>query len=65
MERKMKTEALPQTDSIQELAEFWDKHDLTDFEDFGTLVGVASDLLLSHTEPAKRVTRCPQDEHIS
>jgi len=33
MERKMKTEALPQTDSIQELAEFWDKHDLTDFED--------------------------------
>ena len=29
----MKTEALPQTDSIQELAEFWDKHDLTNFED--------------------------------
>jgi len=29
----MKTEALPQTDSIQELAEFWDTHDLTDFED--------------------------------
>jgi len=26
-------EALPQTDSIQELAQFWDKHDLTDFED--------------------------------
>ena len=29
----MKTEALPQTDSIQELAQFWDMHDLTDFED--------------------------------
>ncbi len=30
----MKTaEALPKTDSIQELAEFWDTHDLTDFED--------------------------------
>ena len=29
----MKTEALPQTDSIQELAQFWDRHDLTDFED--------------------------------
>jgi predicted DNA binding CopG/RHH family protein len=28
----MKTEALPQTDSIQELAQFWDTHDLTDFE---------------------------------
>ncbi len=29
----MKTQRLPQTDSIQELALFWDTHDLTDFED--------------------------------
>lgn len=29
----MKAEALPQTDSIQELAQFWDTHDLMDFED--------------------------------
>jgi hypothetical protein len=29
----MKTQRLPQTDSIQELARFWDTHDLTDFED--------------------------------
>jgi len=29
----MKTDALPQTDSIQELAQFWDAHDVTDFED--------------------------------
>ena len=29
----MKTQELPQTDSIQELAQFWDTHDLTDFED--------------------------------
>lgn len=29
----MKTESLPQTDSIQELAQFWDTHDLTDFEE--------------------------------
>jgi hypothetical protein len=28
----MKTEALPKTDSIQELAQFWDTHDLTDLE---------------------------------
>ena len=28
----MKTPELPQTDSIQELAQFWDSHDLTDFE---------------------------------
>jgi hypothetical protein len=24
---------IPQTDSIQELAHFWDTHDLTDFKD--------------------------------
>jgi len=29
----MNTQKLPQTDSIQELAQFWDTHDLTDFED--------------------------------
>ena len=28
----MKSQRIPQTDSIQELAEFWDTHDLTDFE---------------------------------
>jgi hypothetical protein len=33
MERAMKKSKLPKTDSIQELAEFWDTHDLTDFED--------------------------------
>ena len=26
-------QALPRTDSINELARFWDKHDITDFED--------------------------------
>jgi len=29
----MSTPKLPQTDSIQELAKFWDTHDLTEFED--------------------------------
>jgi hypothetical protein len=29
----MKTCKLPQTDLIEELAKFWDIHDLTDFED--------------------------------
>ncbi len=29
----MNKKKIPKTDSIQELAEFWDKHDLTDFED--------------------------------
>jgi hypothetical protein len=27
----MRTKAIPRTDSIQELAQFWDSHDLTDF----------------------------------
>jgi predicted DNA binding CopG/RHH family protein len=29
----MKKSKLPKTDWIQKLAEFWDTHDLTDFED--------------------------------
>jgi predicted DNA binding CopG/RHH family protein len=33
MEEPMKRPKIPQTDSIQELAQFWDAHDLTDFED--------------------------------
>ena len=33
MEESTNRERLPQTDSIQELAKFWDTHDLTDFED--------------------------------
>lgn len=33
MERTMKDRKIPKTDSIEELARFWDTHDLTDFED--------------------------------
>jgi len=29
----VKARKIPQTDSIEELARFWDTHDLTDFED--------------------------------
>ena len=29
----MNTSKLPQTDSIEELAKFWDNHDVTDFND--------------------------------
>ena len=29
----MKRVNIPQTDSIEELARFWDTHDLTEFED--------------------------------
>ena len=33
MEKPMKTPKIPHTDSIEELARFWDTHDLTDFAD--------------------------------
>jgi CopG antitoxin of type II toxin-antitoxin system len=33
MEKSMTTAKIPQTDSITELAQFWDTHDLTDFTD--------------------------------
>ena len=33
MELGMNRKNIPKTDSIQELADFWDTHDLTDFED--------------------------------
>lgn len=33
MEKSMNSSLLPQTDSIQKLAQFWDSHELTDFED--------------------------------
>jgi hypothetical protein len=33
MEQSMKSHNLPQIDSIRELAQFWDNHDLTDYED--------------------------------
>ena len=33
MEKTMKARKIPSTDSIEELARFWDSHDLTEFED--------------------------------
>jgi CopG antitoxin of type II toxin-antitoxin system len=33
MGKPMNISSIPQTDSIKELAHFWDTHDLTDFED--------------------------------
>ena len=62
----MKTEALPQTDSIQELAQFWDKHDLTDFEDeleeviepvFERWTVIALDLESAEAEAVKKLAQ--------
>src|SRR5260370_24506461 len=33
MEETMRNPGIPETDSIEELAAFWDTHDLTEFED--------------------------------
>jgi hypothetical protein len=33
MEKAMKTSKMPRTDSVSELAKFWDTHDLTDFQE--------------------------------
>ena len=33
MAKPINSPKIPQTDSIQELAQFWDTHDLTDFDD--------------------------------
>ena len=33
MAKAMKARKIPESDSVEELARFWDTHDLTDFED--------------------------------
>ena len=39
MEKEMSRQKIPQSDSIQELAAFWDAHDLTEFEGQLEVVG--------------------------
>jgi predicted DNA binding CopG/RHH family protein len=60
----MKTESLPQTDSIQELAQFWDTQDVTDYEDeleevtepvFERRTVIALDLESEEAEAVKRL----------
>ena len=48
MEKPMKTPKIPHTDSITELARFWDTHALTDFED--ELEEVHEPIFERHTE---------------
>jgi len=51
----MNKNKIPKTDSIQELANFWDTHDLTDFEDqleeINELVFERKNVLKVHLEP--------------
>lgn len=55
----MTTTRLPSTDSIDELARFWDKNDLTDFED--QLVEAPAGTFGGQTELS--VTLAPEELH--
>jgi predicted DNA binding CopG/RHH family protein len=48
MEKQMSTSKIPQTDSIEELAKFWDTHDVTEFE--GELEEVTEPVFEQKTE---------------
>lgn len=48
----MRTKQLPTTDSIDELARFWDEHDLTDYED--ELKEVTEPVFVRGQEPSIR-----------
>ena len=67
----MKHSKLPKTDSIQKLAEFWDTHDLSDFEDeleeVAEPVFVRGSAIKVHLEPpeAEAVQRMAQAKGVS
>jgi hypothetical protein len=57
LESPMKKSKLPKTDSIPELADFWDRHDLTDFE--GELAEVAGPVFVRVTAIKVPLGVCP------
>ena len=68
MEKAMRHQTLPATDSIEELARFWETHDLADFEQdleeadepvFGRHTGTSLtiDLKLLEAQRLKRIAR--------
>jgi predicted DNA binding CopG/RHH family protein len=71
MERAMKTNKLPRTDSIQELARFWETHDLTDFEDEleevtkPVFAGGDSIRLHLHSRDAEAIRRLAESKGVS
>ena len=71
MEQAMKPTKLPKTDSIRELALFWDTHDLTEFD--GDLVEVTDPVFVEedsinlhlHSRDAKAVRRLAESKGLS
>jgi hypothetical protein len=68
MEKAMKHKLLPATDSIEELAKFWETHDLADFEEHleeaqkpvfvrPTVTSVTIDLQPIEAQRLKRIAR--------
>ena len=55
----MNTHKFPQSDSIKELAEFWDTHDLTDFE--GQLEEVTQVVFEKESETVMKLRLQPQE----
>ena len=59
MEEQMKIKEIPQIDSIEELARFWDTHDLTDFED--QLEEVIEPIFIGETESVIKIHLQPAE----
>lgn len=56
----MKKSELPTTDSVRELAAFWDAHDLTDFEDH--LEDVAEPVFVREPDAAAGAINVPLEQ---
>jgi predicted DNA binding CopG/RHH family protein len=70
----MKTQNIPQMDSIKELAMFWDTHDLTDFEEqleevtepvFERQTVINIHLPFKEVEGVKRIAKSKGVDHVA
>ena len=55
----MRSQRIPDTDSIEELARFWDSHDLTDFE--GQLEEIRTPVFVREREGEFAIALTPKD----
>jgi predicted phosphatase len=71
VEKAMKANKIPEMDSVQELARFWDKHEITDFEDdleeVSEPVFQRAKVVVLHLEPneADRVEKLAKSKGVS
>jgi len=62
MEEEMRSQRIPNTDSIEELSRFWDTHDLTDFED--QLEEVRAPVFERRKGSTVEVALTPKEAHV-